>query len=77
MRIEDVRLAIRANRLRVTDHADEAATADALSYDVVFHSVTKGEIIEDYPDDKPYPCVSSMGRRHREIRCTVSGRSTR
>jgi hypothetical protein len=47
--------AIRANRIRITDHADEEAQADKLSFDEIFVSVLQGEVIEDYPDDKPSP----------------------
>jgi len=55
MKIEDIIQAIRSDRLRITDHADEEARADKLSFDEVFFSVFKGEIIEDYPSDTPYP----------------------
>lgn len=47
--------AIRHNRIRITDHAYEEAHADELSFDEILTSVYQGEIIEDYPHDKPYP----------------------
>jgi hypothetical protein len=47
--------AITDNRIRITDHADEEAQADDLSFDEIFGSVLRGEVIEDYPDDWPYP----------------------
>ena len=47
VRIEDVVDAIRHNRIRITDHADEEAQADHLSFDEIFFSVFQGEIIED------------------------------
>ena len=53
--IEGIISAIRNNRIRISDHADEETQADQLSFDEVFHSVFQGEIIEDYPDDWPYP----------------------
>jgi len=53
--------AIRANRLRITDHADEEAQADRLSFDEIFFSVLQGEIIEDYPSDRPYPSCLIYG----------------
>ena len=53
MRIEEILDAIRANRVRITDHADEEAFADGLSFDEIFFSVVQGEIIEDYPGDTP------------------------
>jgi len=64
MSIEDIIDAIRNNRVRITDHADVEAEADGLSFDEIFLSVFQGEIIEDYPDDKPYPAclVYVIGR---------------
>lgn len=53
--------AIRHNRIRITDHADEEAQADHLSFDEIFCSVLQGEIIEEYPDDKPYPSCLVYG----------------
>ncbi|HVR96892.1 MAG TPA: DUF4258 domain-containing protein [Thermoanaerobaculia bacterium] len=61
MRIEDIVEAIRTNRLRISDHADEEAQADHLSFDEVFFSVFQGEILEDYRDDKPYPSCLILG----------------
>ena len=61
MRIEDILDAIRANRVRITDHADEEACADDLSFDEIFFSVVQGEIIEDYPGDTPYPSCLIYG----------------
>jgi len=46
--------AVCCNRVRIT-HADEEAQADHLSFDEIFYSVLRGEIIEEYPSDKPYP----------------------
>jgi len=51
--IEDIVEAIQCNRIRITDHADEAAQADKLLFDEIFISVFQGEIIEDYPTDNP------------------------
>jgi len=47
--------AIQARRIRITDHADEEAVADGVSIEQVLKSIPSGEIIEQYPDDKPYP----------------------
>ena len=54
MQIEEIVRAIRGGCVRITDHADEEVDADRLSFDEVFFSVIWGEIIEPYPDDKPY-----------------------
>ena len=55
MNLGDAIDAIRNSRIRITNHADEEAQADQLSFDKIFVSVFQGEIIEDYPNDKPYP----------------------
>ncbi len=62
MDIQDVIEAIRNDRIRITDHADEETQADGLSFDEVFNSVLHGETIEDYPDDRPYPSCLIYGQ---------------
>lgn len=61
MNIHDIIEAIRNNRIRITDHADEEAQADGLSFDEILFSVLRGEIIEEYPTDKPYPSCLIYG----------------
>jgi len=61
MRIKDIIDAIRNQQIRITDHADEEAQADHLSFDEVFVSVFQGKVIEDYPDDKPFPSCLIYG----------------
>ena len=46
---------IHTNSIRITDHADEEAAEDGLSVVEVLKSIPGGEIIEQYPDDRPYP----------------------
>lgn len=46
---------IRGHRVRITDHADEEAAADRLRLEDVYFSVEHGDLIEDYPRDRPYP----------------------
>ena len=65
MNINDIIDAIRLDRLRITDHADEEAQADHLSFDEIFVSVHQGEIIESYPDDWPYPSCLIYGETFR------------
>ncbi len=62
MNLENIIDAIRHSRLRITDHADEEAQADNLSFDEVFSSVLQGEIIEEYPSDRPYPSCLVYGK---------------
>ncbi len=61
MRIEDIITAIQSNRVQITAHADDEAFADHLSFDEIGSSVVHGEIIEDYPDDRPYPSCLIYG----------------
>jgi hypothetical protein len=62
MNITDIIEAIQANRVRITNHADEEAEADHLIFDEIYFSVLCGEIIEDYPTDKPYPSCLIYGQ---------------
>jgi len=62
MNIEDSIVAIRKSQVRITDHADEEAVDDKLTFDEIYYSVMQGEIIEDYPNDKPFPSCLIMGK---------------
>ncbi len=58
IQIEDIRSAIEANRLYVTDHADEEARHETLDTPEIFHAVGTGEIIEEDVKGRPYsPCI--------------------
>ena len=61
MNIAEIIDAIRNNRLRITNHADEEAQTDDLTFEEIFFSINKGEIIEEYPDDNPYPSCLIYG----------------
>jgi hypothetical protein len=45
---------IQHHKIRITEHADEEAESDRLMFEEIFFSVFNGEIIEYYPEDKPY-----------------------
>jgi hypothetical protein len=66
MNIEVIIDAIRHDRIRITDHADEEAQTDHLLFDEIFISVFQGEVIEDYPTDKPYPSCLIYGQTFRK-----------
>ncbi|MBW1997710.1 MAG: DUF4258 domain-containing protein [Deltaproteobacteria bacterium] len=55
MAIEDIIRSIKENKFRVTDHADEEASNDGISLREAFETIANGQIIEQYPDDKPFP----------------------
>lgn len=61
MNIEEIIDAVQHKRVRITDHADEEAQADTLSFDEIFFSVIQGEIIEEYSADRPYPSCLIYG----------------
>ncbi|MFB0516105.1 MAG: DUF4258 domain-containing protein, partial [Candidatus Neomarinimicrobiota bacterium] len=61
MTIGDIVDAIRNHRVRISDHADEEAQADRLGFDEIFYSIFRGEIIEEYPEDSPYPSCLIYG----------------
>ena len=56
----------RKRRVRITDHADEEAHNDGLSFDEIYSSVLVGEIIEQYPADEPYPSCLIYGKNIRD-----------
>lgn len=62
MDIKIINNAIRDSRVRITDHADEEAVDDSLTFEEIYFSVMHGEVIEDYPNDKPYPSSLILGR---------------
>ncbi|MBI2438731.1 MAG: DUF4258 domain-containing protein [Lentisphaerae bacterium] len=62
MDIRDITAAIRDGKLRITDHAEEAAVDDHLTWDDIYYSAHRGEIIEDYPSAKPYPSCLVFGK---------------
>lgn len=59
--LADIVGAIQTSQVRITDHADEEAEADNLTFDEIYFSVLHGEIIEAYSADKPYPSCLIYG----------------
>ncbi len=55
MQLKNIIDAILDQRIWITDHADEEAANDQLSFDEIYFSVMYGEIIETYPNNYPYP----------------------
>jgi hypothetical protein len=52
---------IKEGRINITEHADEELIEDNVSNDALYYSVLHGEIIEDYPDDFPFPSCLIFG----------------
>jgi hypothetical protein len=61
MEIFDIIEAIRGGRLRISEHADDEAQEDELTFEEIYTSVFQGQIIESYPDDTPYPSCLVYG----------------
>jgi hypothetical protein len=55
--IQDLIAAIRQNRMRITDHADEEAESDELSFDEIFLSVLQGRLLKSIPTINLIPVV--------------------
>ena len=55
MNLQDIIDAVDNHRIRISDHADEEREQDRLDLDEIYHTLKHGEIIEDYPEDKPFP----------------------
>ncbi len=56
-----LRDAIEKKRVNITNHATEEAEEDKISFESIFYSVQNGEVIEDYPDDLPFPSCLILG----------------
>ncbi|NTV45905.1 MAG: DUF4258 domain-containing protein [Chlorobiales bacterium] len=65
MQIENLLDTIRNNRIRITDHTDEETHSDQLTFEEVIIRVVNGEIIEDYPTDKPFPSCLIYGENYK------------
>ena len=61
MDISNLIEAIEARKVLISDHADEEAQEDELEFNEIYASVKTGEIIEDYPDDRPCPSCLVLG----------------
>jgi hypothetical protein len=53
--IEQIKEAINLEKVIVSRHSKEEAENDDLFLEEIIFSVINGEIIENYPDDYPYP----------------------
>ena len=53
--------AIESKRVLITSHAKTEAEEDGLEFEVIYYSVFGGEIIKDYPQDRPCPSCLVLG----------------
>lgn len=61
MEIEDLIRAVGDGNVAITRHAEMERRADDLGYDEIYFSVLEGQIIEEYPKDRPYPTCLVYG----------------
>ena len=59
---DDIIEAIEARRSTFSFHVEQEAEADLLTENEIYHSVVNGIIIEDYPDDHPFPSCLIYGQ---------------
>ncbi|MBA7544785.1 hypothetical protein ES705_37146 [subsurface metagenome] len=62
--LSEIKKAVKEGRVRITDHADEEMAKDRLAYREVRDAISKGEIIETYADDKPFPSCLVYGKHN-------------
>ncbi|MCS4542161.1 MAG: DUF4258 domain-containing protein [Euryarchaeota archaeon] len=62
MDIDQIKKAIKEGRINITEHADEELANDNISNELLYQSVLNGEIIEDYPNDFPFPSCLILGK---------------
>lgn len=63
--IEDIRDAIISGSYEFSFHSNREMREDQLIAGEIFSSVLRGEVIEDYPDDKPFPSCLIYGNTPR------------
>ena len=62
--LSEIKKAVKDGRVRITDHADEEMAKDGLAYSEVRDAISKGEVIETYADDKPFPSCLVYGKHN-------------
>ncbi len=70
MKIQDIVKAIQTGKIRISDHARDEAREDSLLLNEIFFSVCNGEIIEDYPKDKPLSQLSDLWFHRKRKTCS-------
>jgi hypothetical protein len=73
LKIDDLIEAFRSSRYRITDHAVEEAYSDDLNFNHILESIYNGEVIEDYPDDRPFPSCLVLGyyENNKPVHCVI------
>ena len=61
MNLDELRQLCHSETLIVTAHCMERITKRGIELSEVIQAIMKGEVIEDYPDDYPYPSTLILG----------------
>lgn len=64
--INEIRSAINLEKVIISRHAKEEAENDDVSLEEIIFSVMNGEIIENYPDDFPFPSCLILGTNQQQ-----------
>ena len=74
MTIDELRALCVDDTIMVTKHVSDRLRERGIKYSNIKRTIQQGEIVEDYPDDYPYPsCLISDGDIH-VIAATGSGK---
>lgn len=63
--IDKIKISIRNKKVKFSSHAREEMEYEEfgkITKDEVYDSILNGYVIEDYPNDKPYPCCLIYGK---------------
>ncbi len=77
--IDNIRNAIRENRVRFRYHAAEMMVERQITREDVFETLRKGTIIEEYATDKPFPSFLVHyynGWKHLHVVCSYNDSDT-
>ena len=73
--IDDLRVLCKDETIRITQHLQLRTRDHKIKYDDVINVIVAGEIIEQYPEDYPYPSCLVLGytqdRNHLHVVCGV------
>lgn len=59
--LEQIRQKFLSGEYKITRHAQRRCDTRGISVEEIKHVISAGEIIENYPDDKPYPSYLILG----------------
>ena len=67
MNLNEIKKLCQLQRFHWTDHAFKRMLQRGITTNEIAEAITDGEIIEEYPDDYPYPSCLLLG-------CSIAGR---